>query len=162
MKRNFIFSCISIIILVAIFLPLINYADGKLIIPNYLAEAEILLLFIIYNRFSLFFTSLFKGKSSVRQRRALDDDFNDARKEIEELINDSCKVDGDCNGSPVVECVHDGSVRGTAIGECKFTWWFILILVLLAVMIIGAVLSCLCSPCCCLYDCLRKLCCCCC
>ena len=101
--------------------------------------------------------------SSVRSRRGVADDFDNARRDFEELLNDGkCSVDGDCTGSPIVECDHDGTMQGSPIGKCRFTWWFILILAVIALGIIGGILSCLCSPCCCLYECMRKLCCCCC
>ena len=162
MKQNFLFVGVSIIIGTTIFLSLVTQADGKFNIRQSKSKmtssgygGQILPFYWNPN------IVLFSGTSLARKRRNVEDEFNNARRNIEEAINDACVLDEDCNGHPAIECVHEGKMLGNLIGECKFTWWFILILVLIALIIIGGILSCLCSPCCCLYECMRNLCCCC-
>ena len=169
MNNKVIYACISISITTAILLSSITIAEGKFQIINdnlitlYKLQ-DIIIVFVTLFDYIKSQELLSIGGSSVRQRRDVRDDFNNARKDIENEIgiDDVCVVDGDCTGNPVVECIHENSVLGQMVGKCQFTWWFILILVLIAVVIIGGILSCLCSPCCCLYECMRKLCCCCC
>ena len=94
--------------------------------------------------------------SSLREKRDVQDDVNDALDEVKNAIKGHLGVGDTCGAGGVIVVDKCNAISYCKCGEgvlalctCALSWWFILIIVVAALAIIGAVVCCVKKALCC-------------